>query len=45
MQLRRYPLKVTAKSRYPKDHLAYYRWVRFINGEMSLEDYRKGFCG
>lgn len=29
----RFPLKAVAKSRTPEDHLAYYRWVNFVNGE------------
>lgn len=29
----RFPIQVVAKSRTKEEHLAYYRWVHFINGE------------
>lgn len=29
----RFPIQVVAKSRTPQDHLSYYRWVRFVNGD------------
>jgi hypothetical protein len=35
----RFPLQVAAKSRTPAEHLAYYRWVRFVRGEYRPPDY------
>lgn len=35
----RFPLQVVAKSRTPEDHLKYYRWVRFVRGEIHPMDW------